>query len=209
MPHAAAAGDQRRYFDRAWAENPGQRLARVIAGGEQRMMPVAFEIRLCQFLVAVRLDAGRVQPDAGGALKLPVRDPDRRQRPGLRPRVPPRLVHSGGDLAADRFPAGRGLLQRPPRGRHRRDRAEQLPLVAHHPEIADHPGPVRDRARQVREHPAPVMTARQATAAPPTGPAVSPVRSASSRSRTSPACDTTPVPPPVTSRPRDHPVACT
>ena len=54
-------------------------------------------------------------------------------------------------------PAGRGLLQRPPRGRDRRDRAEQLPLVAHHPEIADHPGPVRDRARQVREDPAPVM----------------------------------------------------
>ena len=40
-------------------------------------------------------------------------------------------------------------------------------------------------------------------------PAVSPVRSASSRSSTSPACDTTPVPPYVTSRPRDHPVAFT
>jgi hypothetical protein len=40
-------------------------------------------------------------------------------------------------------------------------------------------------------------------------PAVIPLRSASSRSSTSPACDTTPVPPPVTSRPRDHPVAFT
>ena len=81
--------------------------------------------------------------------------------PGLRPCVPPRLVHRGGDLAAGAVPAGRGFLQRPPRGRDRRDRAEQLPLVAHHPEIADHPGPVRDRARQVREDPAPVMPARR------------------------------------------------
>ena len=38
-------------------------------------------------------------------------------------------------------PAAGDLGQRPPRGRHRRDRAEQLPLVAHHPEIAHHPGP--------------------------------------------------------------------
>jgi hypothetical protein len=38
-------------------------------------------------------------------------------------------------------------------------------------------------------------------------PAVRPVRSASCRSSTRPACDTTPVPPPATSRPRDHAVA--
>ena len=142
---------------RAGPQHPGQRLARVIAGRQQRMMPVALEVRLCQFLVAVRRDDGGVQPDAGHALQDPVRDPDRRQRPGLRPRVPPRPVHRRGDLAAGPVPAGRRLLQRPPRGRHRRDRAEQLPLVAHHPEIAEHPGPVGDRARQVREDPAPVM----------------------------------------------------
>jgi hypothetical protein len=40
-------------------------------------------------------------------------------------------------------------------------------------------------------------------------PAVRPVRPASSRTSTSRACDTTPVPPPDTSRPRDHPVAFT
>jgi hypothetical protein len=39
--------------------------------------------------------------------------------------------------------------------------------------------------------------------------AVRPVRSASWRTSTRPACDTTPVPPPVTSRPRDHAVAFT
>src|ERR1019366_6900330 len=40
-------------------------------------------------------------------------------------------------------------------------------------------------------------------------PDVRPVRSVTWRSSASPACDTTPVPPPVTSRPRDHPVAFT
>jgi len=39
--------------------------------------------------------------------------------------------------------------------------------------------------------------------------AVRPVRSQSWRRRTGPACDTTPVPPPVTSSPRDHAVAFT
>ena len=128
-------------------------------------MPEPLEIRLCQFLVAVRGHDGRVQPDAGHALELPVRDPDRRQaavpRDAVRPRVPPRLIHRGRDLPPPAVPAGRGLLQRPPRGRHRRDRPEQLPLVAHHPEIADHPGPVGDRARQVGEDAAPVMPAQR------------------------------------------------
>ncbi len=70
-------------------------------------------------------------------------------------------THRRRDLAPPAVPASRGLPQRPPRGRHRRDRAEQLPLVAHHPEIADHPGPVGDRARQVREDAAPVVAAQR------------------------------------------------
>jgi hypothetical protein len=37
------------------------------------------KVRLRQFLVAVRRDDGRVEPDAGHALELPVRDPDRGQ----------------------------------------------------------------------------------------------------------------------------------
>ena len=32
------------------------------------MMTESFEVRLCEFLVAVRLDDGRVQPDAGHTL---------------------------------------------------------------------------------------------------------------------------------------------
>ena len=138
--------------------------ADVIAGRDNWVMAEAFEVRLCQLLVAVRGHDGGVQPDAGHALEPAVRDPDRRQpavpRDAVRPRVPPCLVHRGRDLPPPAVPAGGGLLQRPPRGRHRRDRAEQLPLVAHHPEIADHPGAVRDRARQVREHAAPVMPAQ-------------------------------------------------
>jgi hypothetical protein len=34
------------------------------------------------------------------------------------------------------------------------------PLVAHHPEIADHPGAVRNRARQVGKDPSPVIAAQ-------------------------------------------------
>jgi hypothetical protein len=71
----------------------------------------------------------------------------------LRPGVPPCRVHLGGDLAPGAVPAG-GLPQRAPYGRDRRDRTEQLPLVAHHPEVADHPGAVGDGAGQVGEDPA-------------------------------------------------------
>jgi len=106
----------------------------------------------------VRGHHGRVQPDAGHPVQRLVRDPHRRERAGLRPRVPPRPAHCGGEPALRPVPADGDLLQRPPRRRHRRDRPEQLPLVAHHPEIGDNPRPVRDRARQDSEHPAPVMT---------------------------------------------------
>ncbi len=103
-----------------------------------------------------------------------------------------------GSAAYDRVPravpAVGNLPQRPPRGRHRRDRPEQLPLVAHHPEIADHPRPVRDRGRQVRQHPPPVMTA-QGKGSAADSPDVRAVRSGSCRNSASPACDTTPAPP--------------
>jgi hypothetical protein len=66
---------------RAGAEHPGQRLGHVIAGRDDRVMAVALEVRLCQLLAAVRGHDGRVQPDAGHALQLPVRDPDRGSPP--------------------------------------------------------------------------------------------------------------------------------
>ena len=143
---------------RAGAQHPRQRLPHVVAFGDQRVMAEALEIRLGQLLIRVRGHHGRVQPDARHPLQRLVRDPHRRQRAGLRPRVPPRLVHRSRDLALRPVPGAGDLLQRPPRRRHRRHQAEQLPLIAHHPEITDHPGAVRDRARQVADDPAPVMT---------------------------------------------------
>jgi len=131
----------------------------------QRVMTVALDIRLRQILARVRRHDRGVQPDTGHAPQLPVRDPHQRQHamPGGAPRpgIPPRRVHRSGDLPPPPVPAGGDLAQRPPRRRHRRDRAEQLPLVTHHPEITDHPRPVSDRARQVREQPTPVMTAQR------------------------------------------------
>src|SRR5256885_12042572 len=56
--------------------------------------------------------------------------------------------HRSGALPAGPVPARGGLLQRPPRRRDRCHRAEQLPLVAHYPEIADHP---RSEERRVGE----------------------------------------------------------
>jgi hypothetical protein len=49
------------------------------------------------------------------------------------------------------------LPQRPPHRRDGGDRAEQPGLVSYHPEVADHLGAVGNRARQIRQHPAPVM----------------------------------------------------
>jgi hypothetical protein len=144
------------------AQHPGQRLpAGVIAYRQQRVMAIAFEIRLREFLVRMRERHGGIQPDAGHAIQGPVRQPHPRQRamPGrdLHPRVTAGRVHRRRDPPVRPRPATGDLLQRPPRRRHRRHQPEQLPLIAHHPEIGDHPGAVRDRARQIRRHPAPVM----------------------------------------------------
>ena len=147
---------------RAAAQHPGQRLpAGVIAHRQQRVMAVALEVGLRELLVRVRERHGGIQPDAGDTIQGPVRQPHPGQRavPGydLRPRVPPCRIHRRRDPLVRPRPAARDLLQRPPRRRHRRHQPEQLPLIGHHPEIGDHPGAVRDRARQIGRHPAPVM----------------------------------------------------
>ena len=61
-------------------------------------------------------------------------------------------------------------------------------------------------ALPVRQHPAPVMHQDPRTGQRRARPPVNPVLSARCRNSTSPACDTTPRPPPVTSRPLDQPV---
>src|ERR1035441_6826936 len=71
------------------------------------------------------------------------------------------LAGTGASAALQQWkapaPAGRDLIKRPPRRRHRGDQAEQLFLVRHHPEIADHLAAVSDRAGQVRRHLAAVV----------------------------------------------------
>jgi hypothetical protein len=87
------------------------------------------------------------------------RNAGQRAVPGrdARPGPSPGHVHCGADPAQLPLPAAGDLIQRPPRGRHRRDQLEQILLIAHHPEAAHHLGAVRDRAGQADQHPAPVM----------------------------------------------------
>ena len=104
---------------------------------------------------------GRVDPDARHPLQGLVRDPHPGQRAvprhDLRPRIPACGADRSGQLLLRPGAAPGDLLQRPVRRRHRRDLPERLRLVGKHPEIADRAGTVRDRARDVGQHPAPVM----------------------------------------------------
>src|SRR5450755_1827824 len=174
-------------------------------------MAVALEVRLCQFLVAVRGHDGGVEPDAGHALEPAVRDLDRRQRAmardAVRPRVPPRLAHRGRDLPPPAPPAAISFSDRQAVGTDatgpnssRWSPITRKSLITRAPSAIAH-------ARSEKTRPRSWPPRGEGSAAE--RPAVRPVRSASCRSRASPACDTTPVPPPVTSRPRDHPVAFT
>jgi len=145
----------------ALAHHPGQRLARIVTVRQQWVMSEPLEIRLRQLFVRMRRGDGCVQPDARHLLQHPVGHPDAGHLPvpGRYPRpcLPPGRVHRAANPPQRLIPSRCDLVQRPPRRRHRRDQAEQVLLVAHHPEIADHLRPVSDRAGQVRQHPAPVM----------------------------------------------------
>jgi hypothetical protein len=111
----------------AGAEHPGQRLSGVIAVSQQWMMAVTFVIRLRAGLPGVRRDDGRIQPDARHPVQDLVRDPHARDLavPGRDPRPCPPLggVHRGSNPRPGPRPAGGDLAQRPPRRRHRRNRA--------------------------------------------------------------------------------------
>jgi hypothetical protein len=98
------------------------------------------------------------------------------------------------------------LIQRAPRRGHRGDQPEQILLVTHNPEVADHLGAVSDRAGQVRQHPARSWTRRRRDASAFDSPAVRPMLSANARAGATPACDTMPVPSAVTRRPFIQPV---
>ena len=124
-------------------------------------MPEALEIRLRQLLIRMRRGDRGIQPDAGHALQDLIGDPHAGQGavtgfngcPGLAAGS----VHRPGDPGQGPRAARGDLIERPPRRGHRGDQAEQLFLVGQHPEVADHLAAVRDRAGQVRRHPAPVV----------------------------------------------------
>lgn len=78
------------------AQHPGQRLARAIAIGRQRMMAVSLEVRLSALLVTMRGDDRGVETDARHAAEGLVRDPDAGQ--GAMPRAASRPAASTGPL---------------------------------------------------------------------------------------------------------------
>ncbi len=113
-------------------------------------------------LVAVRDHDRGVQADHDDLAQVPPGRPGRRDAavPG-RDQVPD-VAAGPGPCPADpgqrrRAASGQG----PPRRRVRGDRAEQLFLVAQGADLADRRRAVRDRDRQVSEHPAPVMQRRE------------------------------------------------
>ena len=143
------------------AQHPGQRLAGVVTPAAQGVQAEPFEVRLCAFLVRVAGDHGRVQPQPGHAFQCLIRHRDAGDRAmtslDARPRPPPGGVHRRRNPRQHPAAAAGDLIQRPPAGGHRGDRAEQAALIRHYPEVADHLGAVSDRARQVRQYPAPVV----------------------------------------------------
>ena len=174
-------------------------------------MAEALEVRLCQPLIRAGVHDGGVKPDAGHPRQLAVRDSHRLQRavPGdaLRPGVPAGLLTAAVTLRRPRSPR------------------QPISLSARHAVGTDATGPNISRwspitrkslitralsaiahARSANTRPGHGRPA--ATAAPPTGQTSGP-SGPKAAAAARPACDTIPVPPPVTSRPRDHPVAFT
>jgi hypothetical protein len=74
-------------------------------------------------------------------------------------------------------------------------------LAADHPEVADRLAAVSDCAGQVGQHPARSWTRSRPSARAFDRRAVRPLLSASARISATPACDTIPVPPPLTFSP--------
>ncbi len=153
----------------AGPHHPGQRLVRIVAIGQQWVMPEPFEIRFRAFLLRARGRDSRIQADADHLVQDLIGDPHPGHLPvpgdDPLPRRGPGRVHRRGDPPCGDFPAAGDLLQRPPHRRHRRDRAQHLTLPRQDSEIADHRGAVGDRHRQVRQHPAPVVQRQE----PPAG----------------------------------------
>lgn len=136
-----------------------QRLFRVVTPCRQRMKAIRLlERRGGADLLGVRNHDRGVQPDHHRVTQIAVTG-DRRgdaavpcfdqlPHPTARFRPPP----------PDAFQRlGVDLVQRPPRGRHRGDRAEQLALITQHRDVTDRASAVGQHDGDVGQHPAPVM----------------------------------------------------
>jgi hypothetical protein len=141
----------------AGAELEEQALAGVVAPhGEQVMAVGLLERAAGVFFVAVGYDDGGV--DAQDDERAEVGAGDRRRRD-----PPVALGDQVPDVGADLGPGGGeprraagGLVEYPPGGRDRRDRAEQFLLVGEHRDVPEPGSTVRDRHSEVAEDPAPV-----------------------------------------------------
>ena len=191
----------------ARAQHPGQRLRGVVAVSQQRVMAEPFVIRLGPFLLRARRGERGIQPDADHPLDLLVRDRD-----------------AGNGAMAYRdarpcLPAGRvnGLVIRAcARGPPAAISFSVRQTVG--TEATGQRNPPRTAKSLITSAPSAITVARSASTRPRSWisirgvarafdrSAVRPVLSASDRIKTSPVCDTIPLPPEVTSRPRDHPV---
>ena len=96
-------------------------------------------------------------------------------------------------------------VQHPPRGRHRRHRTEQVLAVIEHADPADRVRAIGDRDGQIGEHPPRLVNRDTLVGADqrPVTASTRPVSSAISRSRPTPACDTTTLPSALTLTRRD------
>ena len=135
-------------------QHPGQRLIRVVAEGEQRMVAIpALEVPGRVLLLRVHLEQGGVQVDHRIVQVLPT---------GLaggscRPVISPRASHARSRAAAraTRRPASRAVVDRvqhPPRRRRRRDRPVQAGLIAQRGDVPDRLPTVGEHHRQIHQH---------------------------------------------------------
>jgi hypothetical protein len=118
-----------------------------------------------EFLIGMRDHQRGVDPNHDGGPQIAVSDPRwgdlavpcGDQRPHVLAGGGPRP----GNLAALRFA---DLVQSPPQGRIRGDRAVQLGLVAQGSQIRHHPTAIGDEHRGIGQHPAPIVNGNKPAA---------------------------------------------
>ena len=138
------------------AQHQRERLLGVLAPHPERVVAEPLlERDRGPFLLRVRRHQGRVDIEDDGVTEVGVGDlrgrhPAGQLGPHVRADLGPGLVdplhHGGGDL-----------VQGPPHRRRRRDRPEDLALVAQHVDVRDRLPAAGDQHRHIDQHPAPVV----------------------------------------------------